>query len=146
MALDLKLEELKPFLPPLDTDEETRVKAWIPVLTLLLDQRYRDRIIEANRVLFVSAAADALERRLGKPRGLIDQEGAGPFTTRYNPRAALSRWFLPEELEQLDDATGLGGNIRSVRTPAPDAFRFGNTSRSFDDVDESDEGDEVILP
>jgi hypothetical protein len=136
MALNLNLEELKPFLPTLDADEETRVTAWIPVLTLLLDRRYSAQITDETRVLFVSAAADALERRLGKPRGLIDQEGAGPFTTRYNPRAALSRWFLPEELDQLDDACGLGGGTRSVRTPAPDAVRFENASRWYDGVDE----------
>lgn len=137
MALNLNLEELEPFLPPLDTAQKERVEAWIPVLTLLLDLRYGAHITQERRVLFVSAVADALERRLGKPAGLIDQEVAGPFSTRYNPRAALSRWFLPEELEQLDDACGLGGGIRSVRTPAPDAVRFENISRWYgDDVDE----------
>lgn len=137
MALNLTRGELTPFLPPLDSIQAPRVDAWIPVLSMLLDLRYGTHITTERRVLFVSAAADAIERRLGKPAGLIDQETAGPFSTRYNPRAALSRWFLPEELEQLDDACGLGGGIRSVRTPAPDAVRFENASRWYgDDVDE----------
>lgn len=147
MALNLNLGDVTPFLPPLSTPQTTRVTAWLPVLNALLDARYGTRIgpvdvaegePASNRVLFVSAAADALERRLSKPSGLIDAQGIGGASVKYNARAALSRWFLPEELDQLDDACGIGGGIRSVRTPAPDAIRFGNRSRVLDQLAESD--------
>jgi hypothetical protein len=108
-----------------------RVTAWIPVLGLLLDGRYDDRITDERRVLFVSAAADAIERRLVKPGGPIDSQGIGPANVKYNSRAALSRWFEPEEIAQLDEACGIGGGIRSVRAPAPDAIRFGNSDRGY---------------
>lgn len=143
MALNLTIGDVTPFLPTLTSQQTTRVTAWLPVLSKLLDARYGDRIDAAdadpsNRVLFVATAADALERRLAKPSGLIDAQSVGPASVKYNSRAALSRWFLPEELDQLDEACGLGGGIRSVRMPAPDAVRFGNISRVLDQVVESD--------
>lgn len=146
MALNLNLEELKPFLPALPPAQESRAAAWVPVLDRLLNARYGAHIDThedteqnpSNRVLFVSAAADALERRLSKPAGPIDSQSVGPASVKYNTRAALSRWFLPEELDQLDEVCGLGGGIRSVRAPAPDAVRFGNTIPVLDQVAESD--------
>jgi len=143
VALNLQIGDVTPFLPTLNQQQTGRATAWLPVLSQLLDARYGDKInaVDAepsNRVLFVSAAADALERRLKGPGGLIDQQSIGGASVRYNSRAALSRWFLPEELDQLDAACGLGGGIRTVRMPAPDAVRFGNTARSFDQVAESD--------
>lgn len=147
MALNLTIEDVTPFLPTLSPAQITRVTAWLPVLDALLNARYGTHIGPAesepegaasNRVLFVSAAADALERRLSKPAGLIDSQSIGGASVKYGARAALSRWFLPEELDQLDDACGLGGGIRSVRTPAPEAVRFGNTSRWLDQLAESD--------
>lgn len=147
MALNLTIGDVTPFLPPLNTAQTTRVTAWLPVLESLLNARYGTRIGPAdvpegapasNRVLFVSAAADALERRLTKPSGLIDQQSIGGASVRYSSRAALSRWFLPEELDQLDEACGLGGGVRSFRAPAPNAVRFGNTSSALDQLAESD--------
>lgn len=143
MALNLTIGDVTPFLPPLNAQQTTRVTAWIPVLSQLLDRRYGDNIAPAtpapsNRVLFVATAADALERRLAKPTGLIDQQSIGPASVKYNSRAALARWFLPEELDQLDEACGLGGGIRSFRAPAPNAVRFGNTARSLDELAEYD--------
>lgn len=127
--------KLEPFLPALSMGQRDKVDAWIPVLELLLNGRYGDRItaqpsgtdpaIPANEPVFVSAAADAISRRLTKPAGLIDSQTIGPASVRYNSRAGLSQWFLPEELAQLDGALGIG-SIRSVRTPAPDGVRFGN--------------------
>lgn len=136
--LTLTLAKLQPFLPTLSTAQTAKVEAWIPVLELLLNGRYGDRIttepsgtdpvIPANEILFVSAAADAISRRLTKPAALIESQTIGPASVKYNARASLSSWFLSEELAQLDSALGLG-TIRSVRTPAPDGIRFGNRMR-----------------
>jgi hypothetical protein len=131
VALNLTIEDVTPFLPTLNPAQTVRVGAWIPVLSMLLDKRYGDRITTDDRVLFVSASADALERRLSKPAGMIDSQSIGPASVKYNARAALARWFLPEELDQLDDACGLGGGIRSVRAAAPDGVRFGNTDAPY---------------
>lgn len=147
MALNLKIGDVTPFLPPLNPPQTARVTAWLPVLDALLSARYGTRIgpepegenpPASNRILFVSAAADALERRLKAPGGPIDSQSIGGASVKYNTRASLSRWFYPEELAQLDDACGLGGGIRSVRVPAPDGVRFGNTSRPLEQIAESD--------
>ncbi|MFJ4038206.1 hypothetical protein ACIPVB_08960 [Microbacterium sp. NPDC090007] len=146
MSLNLKYEDVQPFLPALPPAQALRAQAWVPVLDRLLNARYGAHIDThddteqnpSNRVMFVSAAADALERRLGKPAGPIDSQSVGPASVKYNTRAALSRWFLPEELDQLDEVCGLGGGIRSVRAPVPNAVRFGNTMSVFDQIAESD--------
>lgn len=133
--LELTLAKVQPFLPPLSAAQSERVEAWLPVLQLLLNRRYGDKITDAESVpegqeatepLFVSVAGDAIARRLTRPNGLIDQQAVGPASVRYNARANLAVWFLPEELAQLDDIAGFGRSVRSVRTPAPDGIRFGN--------------------
>ena len=143
---------MTPFLPaPLTAAQTTRVAAWLPVLEVLLTKRYGDRIttepsgtdpvVAPNEPAFVSAAADAIGRRLAKPAALIDQQNIGPAGVRYNARNALAVWFLPEELAQLDDlvADG-GGGARTYRTPAPDGIRRLNRARDLglDHVAESD--------
>lgn len=134
------MQKLQPFLPALTAAQTTRVTAWLPVLALRLNARYGDRIttepsgtdpvIPANEPAFISAAADSIMTRLARP-GLVDSQAVGPANVRYNSRAALLKWFLPEQLDELDAIVG-SGNVRSVRTPAPDAIRFGNLARDFD--------------
>lgn len=135
------MPKLDPFLPPLTAAQTAKVAAWIPVLALHLNGRYGDRIttdpsgtdpvIPPNEPAFVSAAADAIMTRLARPAAQIDSQTIGPANVRYNNRAALLRWFLPEQLSELDVLAGIG-SIRSVRTPAPDAVRFGNRMRRAD--------------
>lgn len=74
--------------------------------------------------------------RLARP-GLVDSQAVGPANVRYNSRAALLKWFLPEQLDELDAIAGLG-NVRSVRMAAPDGIRFGNRMSYFDQLDEGD--------
>lgn len=76
--------------------------------------------------------------RLSRP-GLIEAQTIGPANVRYNSRAALLKWFLPEQLDELDAMVGLG-NVRSVRMAAPDAIRFGNMVGPV--LDELSEGDD----
>lgn len=140
------MAKLEPFLPTLTTAQTTRVTAWLPVLELRLNARYGDRIttepsgtdpvVPANEPAFISAAADSIMTRLARP-GLIDSQAVGPANVRYNSRAALLKWFLPEQLDELDAIVGLG-NVRSVRTPAPDGIRFGNRMRYVDELVEGD--------
>lgn len=59
---------------------------------------------------------------------MIDSEGAGPFSARWNPASSLGAWFLQGELDEMDSVTG-GGGTRTYRTAAPDSVRFGNLSR-----------------
>lgn len=138
MALNLQAGDVTPFLPPLSTAQTTRITAWLPVLSMFLDARYGALVTEERRPLFASTAADAIERRLSKPSGMIDSQTIGPASVKYNSRAFLARWFLPEELDQLDDVCGLGGGIRSVRMPAPDGIRFSETATVLDDADYND--------
>ena len=138
MALELEWDDVSPFLPPLNTTQRARVDAWLPVLSVILETRYGSLITQAREPLFHATAADALERRLTKPAGLIDSQSIGQASVKYNARAAITSWFLAEELDQLDEACGLGGGIRSFRTPAPDAVRFGNRNRLLDEVIEAD--------
>lgn len=140
------MAKLAPFLPTLTAAQTARVTAWLPVLELRLNARYGDRIttepsgtdpvVPANEPAFVSAAADSIMTRLARP-GLVDSQAVGPANVRYNSRAALLKWFLPEQLDELDAIVGIG-NVRSVRTPAPDAIRFGNRMRYADEYAEGD--------
>lgn len=147
MAVTLTMNLVEPFLPTLTTAQRTRVEAWLPVLQVILNARYGALITQepdgGNEPAFLAAAGEALERRLTRP-GMVLQQNIGPAGVRYDPRATLSRWFLPEELDQLDDLAGVGG-ARTVRTPAPDAIRYGNRAHGFPDtVDETGEGDTPI--
>lgn len=126
------MQKLQPFLPPLTAAQQTRVSAWLPVLALRLNARYGDRITSPptanpNEAAFVSAAADSIATRLARP-GLVEAQTIGPANVRYNTRASLLKWFLPEQLDELDAMVGLG-NVRSVRMAAPDGIRFGNPAR-----------------
>lgn len=134
--MDLTREKLGPFLPALTPDQGTKVDAWITVLGPLLNARYGDAITTELEPVFVSAAADAIIRRLGRPRNGAIEERVGPASIKRDPSYLLSQWFLPEELTQLDELVGVGaGTIRSHRTPAPDEHRFGNRYRpEADDV------------
>lgn len=137
------MAKLTPFLPTLSTAQTTKVTAWLPVLALRLNARYGDRItsppaLNPNEPAFVAAAADAVMTRLTRPGGQIDSQTIGPANVRYNNRAGLLKWFLPEQLDELDAMVGLG-NVRSVRMAAPDGIRFGNMVRPL--VDELSEGD-----
>jgi hypothetical protein len=144
--LTLTLAKLEPFLPTLTTAQTTKVTAWLPVLALRLNARYGDRIttepsgtdpvVPANEPAFISAAADSIMTRLARP-GLVGSQTIGPANVRYDSRAALLKWFLPEQLDELDAIVGLG-NVRFVRTPAPDAIRFGNRMRYVDELTEGD--------
>jgi hypothetical protein len=135
------MAKLTPFLPTLTAAQTAKVAAWIPVLELRLNARYGDRIttepsgtdpvIPPNEPAFISAAADSIMTRLAHPGGQIDSQTIGPSNVRYNARAALLKWFLPEQLDDLDAIVGIG-NVRSVRTPAPDGIRFGNRMRRAD--------------
>lgn len=134
MALELEWDDVSPFLPPLPPTQKARVEAWLPVVSLLLDGRYGALITDARRPLFASTAADALERRLSRPTGMIDSQTIGPASVKYNARASIVSWFLPEEIAMLGDAVGMGGGIRSFRTPAPDGIRFGNTNSVLEQI------------
>lgn len=135
------MQKLQPFLPTLTAAQKTRAEAWLPVLALRLNARYGDRITSppvANPTepAFISAAADSIMTRLARP-GLVDSQAVGPANVRYNSRAALLKWFLPEQLDELDAIVG-SGNVRSVRAPAPDGIRFGNRMRYYEELAEGD--------
>lgn len=133
------MQKLQPFLPTLTAPQQSRVTAWLPVLELRLNARYGDRIttdptgtdLPANEPAFVSAAADAIMRKLAQPSAMVDAQTIGPANVRYNARAHLLKWFLPEQLDDLDVIVGIG-NVRTVRMPAPDGIRFGNRMRARD--------------
>lgn len=114
--LHLTLPALLPFTGPLKLAQQASVAAWLPVLDQILNARYGDRITEHTEPAFVSAAADAVMTRLARP-GLIAQQSIGPATVRYNERAALLRWFQPEQLDELDAITGTG-NVHTVMLTA----------------------------
>ncbi|MDA4894830.1 hypothetical protein PFZ55_49015 [Streptomyces sp. MS2A] len=137
--LTLTMQKLDPFLPTLTAAQTTRAEAWLPVLALRLNARYGDRITTENEPAFVSACADAIVRKLGQPKVMVDSQTIGPANVRYNARAHLLKWFLPEQLDDLDAIVGLG-NVRSVRMPAPDAIRFGNRLRRMEMIP-PEEGD-----
>jgi hypothetical protein len=123
--MDLHPWKLEPFLPTLTPAQTAKVTAWTTAIEAWLTHRYGDRITEAVEPMFVSYAADAILRRLQRENKTVAQQNIGPAGVRYTDKSALGGWFWPEEIASMDGTAGRGG-IRSVRTPAPDAVRFGN--------------------
>lgn len=116
------------FLPSAPAPPLARVDAWLSAINARIVVRYRLALLDDDRrPLFVGYAADAIQRRLDKPKRMVDQENAGPFGVKWNSRSSLGGWFLPEEISDMDSAAGVGG-VRTVRAPAPDGVRFSNLS------------------
>lgn len=127
--MDLTMAKVTPLLAkPPSAAQTPRVEGWLAGLKVLLDNRYGDKLTSALEPLFLVFVADALQRRLDKLKQMIDSEGAGPFSARWNPASSLGAWFLQGELDEMDSVTG-GGGTRTYRTAAPDGVRFGNLSR-----------------
>jgi hypothetical protein len=144
MTLTTTLADVQPFIvPPLKSSQESTAEAWLPVLDLLLNARYGDRITDDNEAAFFSAEADAIRNRLDRP-GNVLQQSVGPASVRYTDRAGMLTWFSSDALDQLDQLCGIGGTT-TVRMPAPDVQRFGNLNTPWPwTVDESGEGDLVV--
>ncbi|MDQ0735328.1 hypothetical protein [Arthrobacter agilis] len=98
---------------------------------MLLERRYGASLTADLEPLFLVTVADAVQRRLDKLKQMIDSEGAGPFSARWNSASSLGAWFLPAELETLDSITGNTGT-RTYRTPAPDHIRFNNRVDTYE--------------
>jgi len=122
--VDLTPEAVRTFLTPKQA-ADPRVDAWCPVLAALLTARYGDRVTAQVTPVFVSTAADAIGRRIDKPKAMVDRESVGPASVQWNTRSAIASWLLPEEVQQLDELVGMGG-VRTVRMAAPSQVRFGN--------------------
>lgn len=124
---------MKPLLAkPPSAAQTQRVEGWIAGLRVLLNNRYGDTLTTEVEPLFLVYVADALQRRLDKMRQMLDSEGAGPFSARWSAASSLGAWFLQAELDEMDAVTG-GGGTRTYRTAAPDALRYGNLSRTFEE-------------
>lgn len=145
--IELTWAKVEPFLSAKAKAMQTTTEPWLGPLQVLLNARYGDGITQepdgGNEPLFVSTAADSINRRVNRPADadFVLQQAVASGSVRYNDRAAAARWFEPEELDALDAATHTGG-VRTVRTPAPDGIRFGNRMRTWPYTDdESGEGD-----
>lgn len=117
-----------PFLPTLKPKQQERVNAWLPVLEVILNERYGNLITEAREPVFISYAADAIMRKLDRSNREIQQQSIASASVRYDPRAKLTGWFYPSEIADMDSLVGLGA-VRSARMSAPDGVRFGNLAR-----------------
>lgn len=127
--MDLTTVDLQPFLRPnpLKAAQRTLVDAWAPVLAILLTNRYGDLITADVRPVFVSAAADAIQRRLDKPNAMVSSQSVNGASVSYS--ASLLAWFAADELDQLDELAGRPSGIQSVRTPASVATWWPNRYR-----------------
>ena len=119
---------------PPSAAQTPRVEGWLAGLKVLLNNKYGEQLTAEVEPLFLVYVADAVQRRLDKLRQMLDSEGAGPFSARWNPASSLGAWFLPDELEAMDEVTG-GGGTRTYRAAAPDGIRYGNLSRSWEESD-----------
>lgn len=121
--MELELQDVSPLLArTLKPTEVPRVTGWVAALRVLLSARYRDQIPAGSEPFFHVQVADAIQRRLDKPRQMVESESAGPFSVRWGN---LRAWFGPEDLAEMDSVAGFGG-ARTYRTPAPDSQRFNN--------------------
>lgn len=123
--LYLSPENLRPYLTPnpLPNKFATLVDAWAPVLEALLAARFGDRITADNQAVFVSAAADAIQRRLDRTNRSVMAQSVNGASVSYS--ASLWAWFYRSELAELDGLVSVAG-ARSVRMQAPPTVVAGN--------------------
>ena len=134
--MELKLEQVSPLLArPLKPTESARVSGWLAALTVSLNSRYRERITTQLEPFFLVKVADAVQRRLDKPKQMVDSETAGPFAARWNSASTLGSWFTKDDLNEMDSIAGTAGT-RTYRTPAPDSIRFNNAIESEPEASE----------
>lgn len=127
------LQQVEPLLAgPLSEAKRPRVLGWLDAINAQLTRKYGDNVTPDIEPVFHVHIADAIQRRLDKPKQLVDSENAGIFGARWNPASSLGGWFLPEELETMEELTG-GGGTRSYRTAAPNGIRYGNLHRTYEE-------------
>lgn len=141
MTVALAWDDVAPFATDFTTPQVALGTAWLPVLVLHLNARYSADFTTELKPAFASAAADAIRTRLQRP-GMVLQQAIAGASVRYSDRAQLLKWFLPEQLDELDMLCGRG-SVRSVRTPAPDGQRYGNLARAYLSEEELVGGDVV---
>lgn len=143
--MELKVERVSPLLArPLKPTETARVAGWLAALAVSLDSRYRGRITTQLEPFFLVKVADAVQRRLDKPKQMVDSETAGPFAARWNAASTLGSWFTRADLDEMDAITGTAGT-RTYRTPAPDSIRFNNRIESLPDASELEDIANVVV-
>lgn len=136
--MDLQMDQVSPLLArSLKPAETPRVTGWLAALNVALKARYGQRITGDLEPFFLVKVADAIQRRLDKPKQMVESESAGPFSARWASKSTLGSWFSREDLAEMDEVTGSAG-ARSYRTPAPDAIRFNNRMELRPEVEELD--------
>lgn len=129
--MELTLDRVSPLLArPLKPTETPRVTGWLAALQVSLTARYRVRLTPDLEPFFLVKVADAVQRRLDKPKQMVESESAGPFSARWSSASTLGAWFSRDDLNEMDEVTGSAG-ARTYRTPAPDAIRFNNLVDRF---------------
>lgn len=124
--MDLAMMWVSPLLArPLKPAETPRVEGWLAALNVSLNARYGQRLTSDLEPFFLVKVADAIQRRLDKPKQMVESESAGPFSARWSSASTLGSWFSKDDLAEMDEVAGSAG-ARSYRTPAPDAIRFNN--------------------
>lgn len=130
--MNLTLADVSPLLArPLKPTETARANGWIAAIDALLNARYKGAITPELEPFFWVKVADAVQRRLDKPKQMVESESAGPFSARWSSASTLGSWFGKPDLEEMDAVTGMGG-ARTYRTPAPDHIRFNNRMGQLD--------------
>lgn len=128
--MDITLDEVEPFMDPPPADAKAALLAsWLLAISGQLTKVFGDTLPTMIAPTVYDIVGVALNRRLTAnaydPR--LRAQSTGPSSVQYNMNVATLRgWFWPDEANTLDLLFGSGGSISSVRTPAPDAIRFGN--------------------
>ena len=115
--MNFSIDRVRPLLSqPLLPPHEQVVIVWLAALSAILTKRYGDKLTSELEPVALVHVADAVSRKLDPSRspGLVSQN-AGPARVQFtNESANAAGWFLPGELDELDQLCGLGGT-RSVR-------------------------------
>lgn len=137
----ITIEDVTGALPaPIPAPRVSQAEAWCKAISALLTARYRaapdvdDETKIAQRDYLIVKVADAISRRLEKSP-LMVQQNAGPFGGRWHDKAALAAWFLPEELDEMDELMNVAGGSRTYRTPAPREFWASNRIPMWEEED-----------
>lgn len=139
--MNITRENIDPFMD-VPTGKEALVDAWLTSISAILTARFEptppydpDVVPAAIAPAVYDIVAQAIVQRLtdeaiGSGRDpRVKAQAINGASVQYFDSAQFSSWFDPFVLADLNALFGVG-SVRSTRTPAPDAVRYGNLVRN----------------
>jgi hypothetical protein len=146
--MDISREDIDPFID-IPATMSDRVDAWLTAISAILTNRFSakptpdpDPVPAASAPAIFDIVARAIGQRLADERAgsgrdpRVKAQAVAGSSAQYFDTAQSTSWFNAYDLKDLAELFDNAGSVRSVRTPAPDAIRYGNLTRHDEWLDE----------